>query len=300
MFIASVGLFLTLAGPPEQQLTVTLRGSLERSFVRAVPRRGAALAAEVARLLRWRGDVNRNVHAGDRVALVYSDVDGQEPELLGLQFMGLQLQLTAYRYTGADAIPRYYDARGGLVEPEMLNTPVPGTVQITELVQHGRGRRRHNGIDLKAPEGTPIRLPFPGVVRRLNWSVRINGHCIEVAYDTGLVGRFLHLQHVDPEVRAGARLPAGAALGTVGSTGHSNAAHLHYEVLRFGTPIEPLRVHGQRAVQLLETARVAFDAERLRLDQMMLSGVLPQPWVRDGQQCTPVALDAGRPLGCRP
>ena len=302
MGVLTMLVLCTLAQTPVEPapLTVVIRGSLEQSFTRAVPAHGEALSAEVARLLRWRGDVNRQIHAGDRVVLIYSEPATGEPELLALQFMGLQLQLQAYRYTGADQIARYYDAAGALIEPEMVNTPVPATVQITETMQHGRGRRHHNGIDLKAAQGTPIRMPFAGQVRRVNWSTRANGNCIEVTYDSGLVGRFLHLYRVHPEVRVGARLPADAPLGQVGSTGHSNAAHLHYEILREGTPLEPLDVHGRRRAELLSDARSAFDRQRAHLDGLMAAAALPQPPVLTGQTCTPVSNEFLQPLGCRP
>lgn len=298
-------------------VSFTIKDSLEVSIVRVVPAEGPALSAEVARLLRWRGDVNRNVHRGDTLQLLYQP--GQtEPDLLALVFTGAQINLRAYRYTGADGIARYYDQHGVLVEPQLLNTPVPAYAQITETVQAGRGKRRHHGIDLKAAEGSPIRLPFSGSVLRTNWAQRVNGHCIEVAFDNGKVGRFLHLLRLDPGVRPGAHLAVGAPLGLVGNTGHSNAAHLHYEILVAGKPVEPLDVHGRRTARLGEDALAAFSTQRDALDRALVgpaavpqlngagsavtsvSSSIPPPLPATAAECVPVSTDVQKPLGCKP
>ena len=256
---------------PPSMLTVNVRDSLEASVVRALPEGGLILSAQVARLLRWRGDLNRHVHRGDELTVLYEA--GPEPVLVAMRFRGAQLALRAYRFTDADGIERYYDEGGALIEPRMVNPPVPTYVQITETVQWGRGKRRHRGIDLKAPEGAPIRLPFAGRVVRRNWATRVNGNCIEIAFDSGRIGRFLHLSHVDPRVRPGVHLPAGTPLGAVGSTGHSNAPHLHYEILSAdGKPLEPLLVHGNHPARLPSDRVVTFNDGRNGLDRLMGSG----------------------------
>lgn len=276
-----------VASPPAL-LTTTIKDSLEASIVRVLPNDGPALSAEIARLLRWRGDVNKEVHRGDNLEVLYTLGEG-EPELLALTFQGSQLNLRAYRFQGIDGIPRYYDESGGLIEPQLLNAPVPGYVQITETVQHGRGRRRHRGLDLKAPEGSPIRLPYAGTVTRTNWAVRVNGHCIEVAYENGTKARFLHLSRIHDTVKAGVRLAAGTPLGLVGSTGHSNAAHLHYEIINGnGDPLEPLNVHGHRAVRLDAGATAAFATDRDALDRQLKGPAVVAP-MEFSAYCGPLA-----------
>ena len=250
---------------------VVLRSSLERDLRQSLPKDGAALAAQVARLLRWRGDVARKVRRGDVLQLLYVVARRtDEPELLAVHYRGELLELRAYRYAAAgDGIARYYDADGWRIEPAMRNPPVPNYWQITETVQHGRGRRKHRGDDLRAPEGSAVVLPFAGVVTRTNWSRRRNGRCIEVALEAGYIAHFLHLQRLAPEIRPGQVLPAGAVLGTVGNTGRSTGAHLHYELLRGHRPIEPLRVHGQRRDRLPQPEWPAFAAARAALDRAL-------------------------------
>ena len=267
MFLSLI-LAAAVVAPPSL-LTTSIRDSLEASVVRVLPDDGPALSAEIARLLRWRGDVNKEIQRGDTLDVLYELGDG-EPTLLAFRFQGAQLNLRAYRFHGADGIDRFYDENGALIEPQLVNPPVPTYVQITEIVQHGRGKRQHKGIDLKAPEGAPIRLPFAATVTRTNWFTRANGNCIEVAYDDGKLARFLHLSRVATGVKAGAKLTANTPLGWVGTTGHSNAPHLHYEIIGTdGNPVEPLNVHGRRAVRLDAASAPAFLNQRDALDRQL-------------------------------
>ena len=65
------------------------------------------------------------------------------------------------------------------------------------------GVSKHHVIDLKAPTGTPIILPFRGTVQRVNWIRRVNGNCVEVKYSDGNLRRFLHLHDVSKDLRPG-------------------------------------------------------------------------------------------------
>ena len=281
MLCLTVLLTCALAAPLPQWASVRLQQALEPSIRHSLPQQGAALAAQISRLLRWRGDVHRRLHRDDHLNLLWAHnppppgepSDAGEPELLALDYAGQQLQLRAYRFVGADGIGRYYTAAGERVEPRLHNAPVPRYVQITDTVQgRRRGRRRHHGIDLKAAAGEPVITPFAGTIRRLNWARRHNGRCVEIQFDDGRIGRFLHLQRLQKALRRGQYLLAHSPLGCVGSTGHSGAPHLHYELWGGGAPQEPLRApgHGSSAARLPETELAAFAIQRDAYDRALL------------------------------
>src|SRR3954468_3019479 len=102
-------------GAPAQQTKVVVQGSIDASLAHVLGHDGSALAAQVARLVRWRGDVVKNVHKGDELWVLYEEADG--PELVAMTYKGSELTLNAFRQPDAQGVPRYYDDAGKLIEP---------------------------------------------------------------------------------------------------------------------------------------------------------------------------------------
>jgi len=89
------------------------------------------------------------------------------------------------------------------------------------------GRDFHAGIDISAPRGTKVVAPADGVVLAVGRRGAY-GLAIIIDHGYGIVTRYGHLE--GGNVRAGQRVRRGDVIGFVGSTGRSNAPHLHYEV----------------------------------------------------------------------
>jgi murein DD-endopeptidase MepM/ murein hydrolase activator NlpD len=89
------------------------------------------------------------------------------------------------------------------------------------------GRDFHPGIDISAPRGTKAVAPADGVVVAVGQRGAY-GLAIVIDHGYGIVTRYGHLEGVS--VRAGQRVRRGDVIGSVGSSGRSNAPHLHYEV----------------------------------------------------------------------
>lgn len=100
-----------------------------------------------------------------------------------------------------------------------------------------RQRRRHNGVDLAAPTGTPIYATADGIVGRADW---FSSYGLYVSIDHGadLETRYAHMSRL--AVAAGERVRKGDVIGYVGSTGRSTGPHLHYEVRVDGVAVNPI------------------------------------------------------------
>ncbi len=85
----------------------------------------------------------------------------------------------------------------------------------------------HPGIDVSAPRGTKAVAPADGVVLAVGRRGAY-GLAIIIDHGYGIITRYGHLEGYN--VRAGQRVRRGDVIGFVGSTGRSNAPHLHYEV----------------------------------------------------------------------
>lgn len=122
-----------------------------------------------------------------------------------------------------------------------LSWPLPGYTTITTIfgVHDAFGNPGHKGIDIAAPEWTPICAAHSGTVIRSGWSDSYGNH-VYLEGENGLVTRYAHM--VESAVSVGESIFAGQVIGYVGNTGWSTGAHLHFEVIQNGNPVDPLSV----------------------------------------------------------
>lgn len=115
-------------------------------------------------------------------------------------------------------------------------------------------RPRHNGIDLVGDDDRTVHavaggtVGFAGIVSKsaggLTWQW---GYYVRIDGNDGRKYYYCHLAAGSLRVRAGQRVQAGTALGTMGNTGYSFGAHTHFEVRNaYGTAIDPAGYAGVR------------------------------------------------------
>jgi murein DD-endopeptidase MepM/ murein hydrolase activator NlpD len=119
-------------------------------------------------------------------------------------------------------------------------TPVKGILTSgfgyrADPLTHGHGN--HQGVDIAAAPGQPVRASADGIVMRAG-NIGGLGNAVFVAHGYGITTRYGHLSKV--EVRPGQRVKRGDVVGRVGNTGRSTGYHLHYEVRQEGEPVNPL------------------------------------------------------------
>jgi murein DD-endopeptidase MepM/ murein hydrolase activator NlpD len=97
--------------------------------------------------------------------------------------------------------------------------------------------RRHDGVDIKARPGERIVAAASGVV---TFSGRMDGYGNVVILDHGggISTLYAHLSYI--LVRNGDRVGTGEPVGRAGKRGRATGTHLHFEVRRGNTPIDPL------------------------------------------------------------
>jgi murein DD-endopeptidase MepM/ murein hydrolase activator NlpD len=99
--------------------------------------------------------------------------------------------------------------------------------------------RRHSGLDIGAPEGTPVVSPNSGIVR-LSGFLLSGGYTVIIDHGMDLSSTYMHLETI--AVEAGQRVNRGEEIGTVGMTGYATGPHLHWEVNIGQTPVNPLQL----------------------------------------------------------
>lgn len=99
-------------------------------------------------------------------------------------------------------------------------------------------RAFHEGMDFMAKAGTLVRAAAGGVVISSEFHPQY-GNMIEIDHGNGLITRYAHLLRRDAKI--GDVVSSRGRIGAVGNTGQSTGPHLHFEVRKNGTPLNPVR-----------------------------------------------------------
>ena len=102
-----------------------------------------------------------------------------------------------------------------------------------------RDGRRHEGIDIAAPKGTPINAAAAGEVVFSGWGPTGYGKMVILEHKNHLTTVYAHNSKI--LVKKGARVKQGQRISLMGSTGRSTGPHLHFEVRNDTEPKNPVK-----------------------------------------------------------
>ena len=102
-------------------------------------------------------------------------------------------------------------------------------------------RKMHWGMDFTAPRGTPIYASGDGVVVRADSRATGYGRHIRIDHGYGYVSLYAHMYKYN--VKKNQKVKRGDLIGFVGSSGRSQAPHLHYEIFKDGRRINPINFY---------------------------------------------------------
>lgn len=124
--------------------------------------------------------------------------------------------------------------------------PVEGTITGNfgaRRVLNGEPRAPHFGLDIAAPEGTPVVASADGVVG-LAEDLYLSGGTVILDHGHGISSSYLHLARID--VSAGETVSQGQQIGTVGASGRVTGAHLDWRFNWLQSRLDPALVAGPR------------------------------------------------------
>lgn len=124
---------------------------------------------------------------------------------------------------------------GRMIYPEGANASIPPGGYFGA----DRGDHAHAGVDFSMPMGAPIKAADGGVVEFAG-QTDPNGYgtLIIIDHGNGIKTYYGHPSQIN--VKAGQKVSQGQIIGGVGQEGDSTGPHLHFEVRRNGTPVDPM------------------------------------------------------------
>lgn len=139
-----------------------------------------------------------------------------------------------------------YKRRGGKVGyGEGFQQPATGRfsgVFGSQRILNGKPRKRHNGVDIAAPQGTPVVAIASGEVALVGQDYFFTGNTVVLDHGDGVISLYAHLDSI--AVEPGAWVAGGATIGTVGMTGRATGPHLHWSVTVRHDRVDPLLLPG--------------------------------------------------------
>ena len=128
-------------------------------------------------------------------------------------------------------MPRFTDTSLELADGKpaaLAGLPVSGRITGTFGKSEGfwANRTPHSGVDIAAPEGTPIRAPAAGVAQPFDFNPAF-GLWVRLQHADDTFTAYAHMSR-QAGLRWGQHVVQGQVIGYVGSTGDSTGAHLHW------------------------------------------------------------------------
>jgi len=153
-----------------------------------------------------------------------------------------ELQMEAkIQEQNAHRIENFFDSQRSLLAATPTIWPVRGWITSGfghRLSPFTGALQMHDGLDIGARRGTPVKASADGIVIYAGWKSEY-GKLVTLDHGYGFRTRYGHLNRI--HVRNGQRVKRGEVIGTVGSTGKSTGPHLHYEVRVNNVPANPKR-----------------------------------------------------------
>ncbi len=212
----------------------------------------ALLIHKLDQVFQWQVDFSRQIQEGDffRFSVerqVRPDGSMREATILSAELVNQGLPLHAIWFDpSGDGKGSYYDLEGQSVRRAFLLKPLAYS-RISSRFTNSRFHpirktwRAHRGVDYAAARGTPVMATADGVVVKRGRSGSY-GNLVEIQHANGFSTRYAHLNGFAPGINVGDRVRQEDIVGYVGMTGLATGPHLHYELRRRGTALDPLSV----------------------------------------------------------
>ncbi len=204
---------------------------------------------ELAGVFEYDIDFALEIRKDDSFSVLYEEkfIDGEKVgygNILSAEFTNQGDSFAAVRYTDLNDRTAYYTPEGKALRKSFLRAPlqfnyVSSNFNPKRFHPIQKRVKPHRGVDYRAPIGTPVRAAGDGRVINSAYN-KYNGNYVFIKHGNNITTKYLHFSK--RAVNSGERVKQGQIIGYVGSTGMSQAPHLHYEFVVNGVHRNPRTV----------------------------------------------------------
>ncbi len=229
----------------------TVEGTIETSMWESGLAQGIDERAIIAfaDVLEWSVDFAWEVRKGDKYKFIYeerylNDEYVMPGKVLAGKFINDGNNFYAFYYEESKDKIGYFDQDGNSVQKVFLKAPLAfkyissGFTTGLRYVEAFNVSTGHRAVDYAASFGTPIRSVGDGTIIFAGWNGAY-GRMVKVRHNSTYTTNYGHMSKI--AVKVGQKVSQSQTIGYVGSTGFSTGPHLHYEMVKNGTKINPLR-----------------------------------------------------------
>ncbi len=235
---------------------------------------------DLVRIYSWDVDFQREIQRGDSFDVMFErfvDKNGETIRTGKILHSVLTIRdkpHALYRFAMKNGKTDYFNEKGQSVRRALLKTPIDGGRLSS---RYGRRKhpilgytRMHKGVDFAAPRGTPIYAAGDGTI---SYRGRKGGYgkYIRIRHNSNYSTAYAHMKGYARGMRKGKWVKQGQVIGYVGSTGRSTGPHLHYEIMRGGRQVNPLRVKMPSGKKLKGKELVRFKDVKTYIDKQFAS-----------------------------
>lgn len=148
--------------------------------------------------------------------------------------------VTEYASTSASTFSN--DVDGTVQWPFQTGVPISSGFGARQVANCGFCSTFHQGLDFVPGAGSPIQSIADGVVSKVDGPSGALGNNVWIEHVVNgqkVTSVYAHMQTGSVEVTEGQTVTVGTIIGKVGSTGNSTGAHLHFEIVIGGVPVDP-------------------------------------------------------------
>ena len=256
---------------PVKAETHASHGTIQSSLFESAATAGVpySVTASLISAFSYDVDFQRDLQPGDRFKVMYDTLvtdGGSRPgDVLYAELILSGKVHTIYGVRRDDGVVEFFTRDGKSVKRALLKTPVDGArltsgfgMRMHPILGY---TRMHKGVDFGVPTGTPIYAAGDGVVEQSGWAGGY-GRFVLIRHNEHMETAYGHMSRIAMHSSAGQHVHQGEVIGYVGMTGDATGPHLHYEVRKDGSQVNPISVtmpvntglEGRALVAFLKTA----------------------------------------------